>query len=962
MGLTSGIFDVRPGERWRTFLLVLSILAIVAAYMMVKAVRDAVFLSKFGATELAFLFIILAVTAGVLSAVGTRVGQKHSIHVRILATHAVVAASLLVIWIALRKHVPGTAWVLYVWSAFFGLFVIANFWLLANQLYDARAAKRIFPLLGAGAILGGVVGGQATSLALVVGAVDLLPIISGGFVLSSLLAAGAWRLRQRPAPQADLERIPEPRTDPRASEQPGPQETTREGFSLSARTDSGPAHPTLGEGFRLVSDNRYLRLIAGLLLLATLATTLVDLQLKAVVKEHFGSHRDEMAAFFGQLTKIFSLVSLLVQVFVTSRFLKRFGVRTALLILPVALALGAGAVTFHVFLAIPLVTAAALAKIGDGGLRFSLDKAAMELLYIPVPVAVKSKAKPVIDTVADRTGTALTGITWLAITIASGADTPGLVVIASTVTLGILASWLFLILRARREYVQAFRVALPGPVVDPHELRVDLRDARQSRAVWQAIRARDERSVILGLDVLDASPLPVPPRDVRPLLDHPAAEVRARALLHLEAAEDTTAVDRAMRALGDEHQVVREAAVRYLARASPEVLFGLATSPDAHVRLAALGCMAKQGPHHARLVADQVRQILSGPLAEDFRLRLEVAHALAWLPVSLTRENLLRLLLDEDTRVARAAGVSAGRLGDVTHVPSLLRALEDKRHRASARAALLGYGTAAIPALEQAMESPSISRTVKQAVPSLLAALGTQAAADVLVKVLPGEDTRIRTRVVRALWRIRRSTEVTLGREAFERAMLHEARTYALHLEALAREGADDVSSGARLLRRALEEKLEDDLERIFRLLGLHYPEREILAAYYGIKNGEASVRASALELLDNLIENPLKSVLLALFEESGTGRATPARTGWRRVPPRSRVETLRALATDPDPWLRSCALFAIGEAQIVELSPEVHAAASDPDPRVREASHLAAGRLQNGATLRPDSNHAHDD
>src|SRR5688572_2422861 len=121
--------------------------------MMVKAVRDAVFLAKFTTTELALVYIAIAGFAGVMSAVGTRLGHGLSSHRLILATNIVVAGSLLAIWLGLIEGVPGLPWVLYLWSSFFGLFVLANFWLLANQINDARSAKRIFPMIAAGAIV-----------------------------------------------------------------------------------------------------------------------------------------------------------------------------------------------------------------------------------------------------------------------------------------------------------------------------------------------------------------------------------------------------------------------------------------------------------------------------------------------------------------------------------------------------------------------------------------------------------------------------------------------------------------------------------------------------------------------------------------------------------------------------------------------------------------------------------------
>lgn len=440
--------DVRPGERRQTILLTLNVLTIVTAYTMVKNVRDAVFLARFGVSHMALMMIGLAVTAGTLTSVCTRLGHRFSLVRRIALTHVVIAVSLIALWIGFAVRLPGMAWVLYVWSSFFGLFVLANFWLLANELHDTRSAKRLFAILGAGAISGGILGGElARFLAPRIGALNLLPIVAAALATSTILAAAAWRVSPR-------ERLP-----------------------AQAAPHEQPVK--LAEGFHLIRRHRHLKLIATMLLLSTVATTLVDMMVKSVAKERYGADSNQMTAFFGRLTELFSIGSLIVQLLVTSRFLKRFGVGAALLALPLSLAVGGVALGMHAVLAIPMLTAAALAKLGDGGVRFSLDKAAMELLYLPVPAVVKAKAKPLIDTVADRAATALTGIAWLTLTwlsTRSGAEPHALI---AAFVLALLSVWVYVIGQARGEYLHELRKALVrrhrGPEPALAELAPDIK-------------------------------------------------------------------------------------------------------------------------------------------------------------------------------------------------------------------------------------------------------------------------------------------------------------------------------------------------------------------------------------------------------------------------------------------------------------------------------------------------------
>ena len=60
------IIDIRPGEGARTALMFFTMLLLIASYTTTKAVRDAVFLSKFGLTELSYMYIGIAVVAGVV--------------------------------------------------------------------------------------------------------------------------------------------------------------------------------------------------------------------------------------------------------------------------------------------------------------------------------------------------------------------------------------------------------------------------------------------------------------------------------------------------------------------------------------------------------------------------------------------------------------------------------------------------------------------------------------------------------------------------------------------------------------------------------------------------------------------------------------------------------------------------------------------------------------------------------
>src|SRR5690606_2191590 len=68
-------------------------------------------------------------------------------------------------------------------------------------------------------------------------------------------------------------------------------------------------------------------------------------------------------------------------------------------------------------------------------------------------------------------------------------------------------------------------------------------------------------------------------------------------------------------------------------------------------------------------------------------------------------------------------------------------------------------------------------------------------------------------------------------------------------------------------LIKLLEGRLDRNLERIFRLLGLKYPPDDIFIIYKSIQSKQSEMRNDALEYLDNLLEPNLKKVLIPLVE-----------------------------------------------------------------------------------------------
>ncbi len=122
---------------------------------------------------------------------------------------------------------------------------------------------------------------------------------------------------------------------------------------------------------------------------------MMDFQFTATIEHYLDG-----PAIGKQFSTVFSItnwVSLLVQLFLTSFIMTRFGVKTALMILPVAILVGSAG-----FMAMPILWMGSFLNTADNGFSYSINQSAKETLYVPTSRDEKYKAKAFIDMFVQR--------------------------------------------------------------------------------------------------------------------------------------------------------------------------------------------------------------------------------------------------------------------------------------------------------------------------------------------------------------------------------------------------------------------------------------------------------------------------------------------------------------------------------------------------------------------------------
>jgi AAA family ATP:ADP antiporter len=719
-----------------------------------------------------------------------------------------------------------------------------------------------------------------------------------------------------------------------------------------------------GEAIRMLRDSKHLQIIAIVIGCAAMGAAIIEQQLNMAAEAQLGQGQtDSITAFLAQVTVYLSLIGFAIQVGLTSRIHRLLGLGFALMILPVSLGATAVVMLFNSALWAP-----ALARILDTSLRYTVDKTSREVLFLPLPSDIKYKAKPFVDVTMDRFAKAMGALLLLVLIKPWGLNLDWQRLSFASLTL--MAVWIAMAIRARREYLTAFRRSIDQHQVTPADIRATQADLQTIETLVEELAHPDERRVLYAIDLLESlekrhlvTPL---------LLHHSSAAVRARTLRSLQALRPELAqkwVPAIERLLNDEDQDVRAGAVRAISAIRGEEASGLMRPylDDPNPRVAVTAAVALAASRDAADV--EAAFGLLQRLAKDAREggaagRREVARALAHVPDPRFHELLVPLMYDGNIEVAKAAIRSAGRIGSESFlfVPALVSLLRNRLLKADARAVLVGYGEAVVEPLAYFLRDQEEDLWVRRHLPATLALIPSETTIRVLLEALKDRDGFLRFKAVMALDRIRRERpDLPIPRAPIEAMIQAEIVRYAngltLHANlftgpaAPARGPASKIFSRDTLLARVLEEKQDRSRNRIFRLLGLIYPPGDIDAARFAIDHGDGRARASAAEYLDNLLSGDLRRRLMLLVEEMPPEERVRRANTLFRTRRRDAEDTLAQLIHDEDQIAAAAAIHLVAEQGIWRLADDVEHALAHRDVRdwyVFEAASwaLAARRM----------------
>ena len=417
--LFSKIVDVKPNELRALWLGFAFHFIILTDYYIVKPIRDAIAAGNrietlpwmFTAT-----FVVMLIANLIFAAIVARMERRKFIPF----AYAFFILILLIFFALMRTGSPAqkvwTERAFYVWVSVFNLFNTAIFWAFMTDLFTVEQGKRLYPFIAVGGTLGAILGAYITTvLRRDLGQANLVAI-------SAAMFAGVCFLVRF-----------------------FPRSHTCETRTELAREE--PIGGTAWAGFAHIARSPYLCGLAATILLYTVTSTWAYFQQTTLAGEALKTPADR-TVFLAILEICVNTLTLFIQIFLTGRFLKWFGVAFTLTALPFLSMLGFAAMAIA-----PSLAMLAFFQVTRRAGAYALLRPSREILFTVLKREDKYKVKSITDTLGYRVGDQLgswsyggLGANWLHLSL----NTISWIAVPITVGWCALSIWL-----ARKQRVLA---------------------------------------------------------------------------------------------------------------------------------------------------------------------------------------------------------------------------------------------------------------------------------------------------------------------------------------------------------------------------------------------------------------------------------------------------------------------------------------------------------------------------
>jgi AAA family ATP:ADP antiporter len=396
--LFTKIVDSKPDEIRALLLAFVFNFVVLGGYYVIRPIRDEIGADR-GVENLPWMYtgtlIGMLIANALYATIVARMSRRRFIPMAYrFAIANLFVFFLLMRWMPAAQERSILAPIFFIWVSVFNLFATTMFWSFMADVFTSEQGKRLFGFIAVGGSIGGIVGGVVTS--------SLAGKLSTGLFLlitAVMLEIAAQCVRRFPT---DF------RADDDQSEQP-----------IGGKFWEGATH---------IARSPYLLGLAAFLIIYTITNTWAYFQQSDLTGHHLHD-RAARTSFLANIDIAVNTITVLIQIFLTGRLMKWFGVGITLVLMPLLSGVGFVAIGFA-----PILAVLATFQILRRAAGFALLRPAREVLFTVLRREDKYKAKSLIDTFGYRLGDitgawsyplmqwiglGLVGISWVAVPFAA---------------------------------------------------------------------------------------------------------------------------------------------------------------------------------------------------------------------------------------------------------------------------------------------------------------------------------------------------------------------------------------------------------------------------------------------------------------------------------------------------------------------------------------------------------------
>ncbi len=897
--LLLSLFNIRRQEYEKTFLMALYAFNALAAFIIGRITKDTLFLTHSEGANLPYMYIAVALAVSSVTFLYTRLLKTAKL--RRVIYLSLIAFSLILIGFRQLLDVQSMNWLsipgLYVFIEIMGILLIIQLWTFANEIFNAREAKRLFGLIGGGAVLANLYSFPIREMLERVGVNNLLYVCMFSLLVCLIIVVYLGK-KYKATGQLQASR-------------------TAKAIEREERVRTQSPKQRI---FALLQREILIVTVIGMLVV-----TFVDYQFKITLQHHY-SGRD-MADFQLALYGWGGFAACIIQFLITPKLMEKYGVG-ALFVLPGLLMFGAmfslsTALATGAVLSIPRIrmVGATLMKGAEAFTRYTVYETTFRLVYKPLPLKIMRQAQAKADGIARPISQGVAGLLFLAADHFLAVTQPERISFLSIPIILLLLLWFYYITTIKRSYVEGLLVATDQRTIGDDLVPDDSRPQKLRTVIERAFQSKDPERVLHALEVLPQTEWPERFEMLQPLRLHPNPAVRKEALRQLSDSGNRRFAVAVRQSLTDaDTEVIAQATETYCAlereRAVPQIL-RLLDHEDVRVQAAAIAGMIRHGGLEGVLEAtSRLKDMLQSP---EESVRVQAALVLGYTEVHSFYPSLFALIADPSPEVRAAAAKAVGAMKIRELLPNLIYLLGDGRTRTAATQALSNFGKEVLPEFAEALRWPQTPATIRRALPWVMAMIGGQKAYDFLIPQLATGDDRLRAAVVRAVLQISHRDEIDIDFGTVSAALHADLQNYYQNL-VYKRIASDEFQD--ELLEGIYQDRCDASLKRAFRLMALIYPRQQIEMVQYNLQSSDSSRRANAVEIIDNICDTETRHYMLPILE--ATDQEEIVRRGnqfFTLDHPKGR-ELLERELNDSDPWIIACAVRAMASRQW--LKPEI--------------------------------------